>query len=51
MIDFKEFVRVLSVFNSQGGATVVKEPKTSSEEEKARMLLRIYDIDGDGLIS
>ena len=50
MIDFKEFVRVLSVFNSQGGASAIKDPR-AGEEEKAKMLFRIYDIDGDGLIS
>ncbi|CDW71952.1 calcineurin subunit b [Stylonychia lemnae] len=46
MIDFKEFVRALSVFNKQE-----QNASASSEDEKIRFLFNVYDIDGDGLIS
>lgn len=42
MIDFKEFVKALAAFHKQ---------QQDSEEEKIKFLFKIYDADGDGLIS
>ena len=42
MVDFKEFVKALSAF-------ALKQP--SKEDEKLRFLFRVYDLDGDGLLS
>ena len=39
-INFKEFLKALSVFSDHG-----------TDEEKARFAFRIYDIDNDGYIS
>ena len=38
-IDFKEFVKALSVFNDK-----------DNEEEKLKFLFKVYDIDGDGYV-
>eukprot|EP00347_Sterkiella_histriomuscorum_P017614 403348664 len=49
MIDFKEFVRALSIFNDK--QTQQQNQQQNSEEEKIRFLFNVYDIDSDGLIS
>ena len=41
-IDFKEFVKALALFHT---------PHPTSEEDKLAFLFRMYDTDGDGLLS
>lgn len=41
MIDFKEFVKGLSTFNSQ----------QNNDEDKLKFLFKVYDLDQDGLLS
>lgn len=41
-VDFKEFIKGLSIFSAKSGA---------SREEKLKFVFKIYDMDGDGLLS
>ncbi len=41
-VDFKEFVKTLALFHT---------PHPTSEEDKLYFLFRMYDADGDGLLS
>jgi serine/threonine-protein phosphatase 2B regulatory subunit len=41
-VDFKEFVKTLAMFHT---------PYPSSDDDKLNFLFRMYDSDGDGLLS
>jgi len=41
-VDFKEFVKALALFHT---------PHPTSEEDKLSFLFKMYDTDGDGLLS
>jgi Ca2+-binding EF-hand superfamily protein len=52
MVDFKEFVKAMSVFHRpQAGSARAEEPDPNTELEKLKFLFKVYDLDSDGLLS